>query len=373
MDFLPFKTVYECTFGRDTDYVKLASQHRTLTLDREFTRGRFQQSNRTPFKEIKIVNLNDIVDQDYHDLLATRHTVYEGRASLLSRIRSTLKDTIMCHWEPGGYHIMFHSSGLDSRCISWLIRELYHEHGPDWLGTIVFACSNWEGASFKAIMRYQGWEPHQYLVAYEGQRDYYVSSLTDFSSAWEWSNGASPLAINLYWYPAIAAIEKGLIPDDAPVQAWTGRWGNTTLDYASTDAGAKNLDGIVRQFYKSTLCQRPVYGANAVCPYSAIALAKIVCESTIVLGKRLRSLFAEYLDPGLAEFLNMASDGDRHRKISDWIIAQMRHDYKCSWYGQHIHPEAKPAHKTTEFQAFWYHWTLASFCGELRARGIAIR
>ncbi len=116
-----------------------------------------------------------------------------------------------------------------------------------------------------------------------------------------------------------------------------------------------------------------MYGSEIIHPYATAELVKVVVGSSIRLGKRLRPLFVEYLDPTLATFLNMASDGDRHRRISQWVISQMVSDYKGSWYGQKIARLARPEYRTTEFQDFWYHWTLASFCEELRRQGVEIR
>ena len=376
MQFLPMKTVYDSSLGRGTNYTTLAFQHDALTLDRSFIRHRFGITNRTMFKEIHTAPFDSVLSTEYRRMLnVKRGSVYEGRVGLLERIRATMKDTIAENWTPGGVHAMFHSSGLDSRVISYLLKELHMERGDDWLGTVVFCCSKWEGQVFKAIMEYEGWEPHQYIVAYEGRinPEYYSSSLLDFDGAWEWSGGASPLAVNLYWYPVIAAIENGLLPTDTHIQTWSGQWGNTVFDYGSVTNGALGIDKSTKMFYNSTLCQRPMYSEDHIRPYGAIPLAEVVCSSSIVLGEKLRPILVEYVDPQLAQFHNMNSDGDRHRRIADWIVDQMRADYRSSWYGQNVCPDAKPAHKTTEFQDWCYHWTLASFCEELRRRGIEVR
>jgi len=374
MNFLPTETVYECSKGRSKNYTSLAFQYDALTLNRNFVRHRFGTDKRTPFKEIAVASFKSVMDDDYKALMNVRRgQVFEGRAAFFSRIRAALKNAIEECWHPTAAHLMFHSSGLDSRVISFLLKELHREHGDDWLGTVVFCCSKWEGRVFKEIMKYEGWEPHQYMVAYEEQsdHDYYASSLLNFDGAWEWADGASPLAVNLYWYPALAAIEAGLI--DRPIQTWSGQRGNGVFDYGSLKNGALSLDESTREFYNSILTRRPTYGDYDVRPYVAVPLVKVVFESSITLGHKLRPLLVEYIDSDLAQFVNMAADGDRHRRIADWILAQMRHDYGASWYGQKVKPNAKPKHRTTEFQDFWYHWTLASFCEELRRREIEIR
>ena len=373
MQRLPFKTVYKCTLGRSTDYVRLASQHDVLTLDRNYIVHRFGKTNRTAFREIHLAGFDSVLSIPYRRLMNVRRQVQESQQELFTRIKAALKAIIMDKWTPGGYHAVLHSSGLDSRCVSWLIRELAQEHGKDWLGTVAFCCSKWEGNVFKGIMKYQGWD--RYIVAYEDQsnHDYYASSLTDFRGAWEWSDGAINIAVNLFWYPVVAAIEAGLLPDDQPIQTWTGQWGNTILDAGSSTQGPKVIHQTNSAFYNSILCKRPMYGVEIVHPYAFVELAKVICESSVVLGKKLRPLFCKYLDPKLAAFTNLAADGDRHRRIADWILAQMKHDYAASWYGQKVKPNAKPKHRTTEFQDFWYHWTLASFCEELRRRGIEIK
>lgn len=374
MHFFPLKTVYECSNGRSVDYVKLALSYDILTLRRNFVRKRFQTSHRTPFKEISIAPFDSALSLDYRRFLSTRRgQVYEGRLSLLSRIKDVLRGIIFEKWIPGGNHIVMHSSGLDSRCLSWLIRELYHEHGPDWLGNVVFVCNKWEGESFRDIMAYEGWTTDQYMVSREDDapNEYYAPSLTNFSDAWIWSDGACSIPVNLFWYLPHEVVQANLI-DTNGLQTWSGQWGNTTLDYCSKPNGVKSIVSITKELYKSIFGQRPMYTSGHVRPYGAIDLAKVVCESSIALGDRLRPLFVEYLDSTLLSFVNQSADGDRHRVIAKWIMDKVVDDYKHSWYGVNIHPESRPEYSTTEFQDFWYHWTLASFCEYLIGNDICI-
>jgi len=370
MNFLPMKTVYECRGKCSTSYVDILPRH--LTIDRPFCKERFQSSNRTPFKEVKVAPFKSATSLAFRNLSKVHHgRVSEIHTGLLARIKATLKDTIAEHWTPGGYHAVLHSSGYDSRCISWLIRELYHERGVDWLGTVVFCCSKWEGSSFKKIMRYEGWDCSQYLVVNESSRDrdYYAPSLTNFRDAWEWSDGASPIPVNLFWYPVVAAIKEGLLPDDHPIQTWTGHNGNVILDAR----GPRQIRALMCESYKSIFGERPMYGTEVILPYSTIELATVICESSVLLGSRLRPLLLKRLDKKLASFKNIHADGDRHRRIADRILTQMVRAYRNSWYGRTIKPNARLKHRTTEFQPFWYHWTLASLCAHLRREGYRIQ
>jgi len=356
--------------GIGTNYVSLLPD--TLTIDKNFVERRFRMDDRrTLFKEVKVLPAREIITPRVRRALRATPERYEKKVDLLEAIHRQLKNTILENWKPEMFHVVLHSSGIDSRVVAWIIREIYQEKGDSWLGDVLFVCSKWEAESFKQIMRYEGWEESQYLVVREGAKyeRYYEPWLTNFEDAWVWSNGVEAIPVNLFWYLVEAAEEIG----GTNTQVFSGSWGNTVLDSASGPEAGETLRKKYKMFYWGVGCRRPFKGKECVYPYTDSDLAWYIGTSKVRLGKQLRFEFVKYLDDKLSGFVNMDSDGDRHRRIAQDIINKMVSDYDGSWYGKQVAPGARPKHKTTEFQSFWSRWTSASLCEYLRKNGYQIR
>jgi len=361
MSFITMKQHYKSELGQGADYVSLLP--RTVTLRSDFTARRFDQRLVTVFEEVDVLLAKQVVTPAMRQVFNTRPHREESRLVLLTQLRNRLRDVVRENWAVGGTNVVLHSSGFDSRMLSWTIRKLYEELGDDWLGQVLFLCSRWEAKTFKAIMKYEGWEPDQYWVDNEGvpNREYYAPELLDFRGAWQRANGISAIPVNLFWRPVELAQQAGLIPGDG-ITLWTGQWGNTVLDAGSGTEAGEGIRKKFKMFYYSALCTRPMRGNTVIHPYTDCQLATIVASSKVRLGSGLRFALVKSIDDKLSTFTNEMSDGDRHRRIADWIVNRMVSDYQSSWYGRKVAPNAMPTHRTTEFGPFWSRWTAASLC-----------
>lgn len=371
MAFITMKQHYYSKLGRGTDYISLLPSK--LTLRPDFVACRFDQRRITLFEEVQVLLAREVVSPEMREVFNTKPSREESVEDLLTAIKSRLRQVIINNWSVGGINIMLHSSGLDSRMLSWTIKQLHGELGDDWLGSVLFLCSRWEAESFRAIMEYEGWEPSQYWVPSEGvpHQEYYAAELLDFKSAWQRANGVSAIPVNLFWRPVELAQRAGLIPL-GDITLWTGQWGNTVLDAGSGIEAGEGIRKGFKLFYYSALCARPMRGDTVVHPYTNCELAKLVASSKVRLGKDLRFALVKSMDGTLPTFPNLAADGDRHRLIADWIIDRMYQDYQSSWYSRKVCPNPLITHKTTEFGSFWSRWTAASLCECLLENGYTI-
>lgn len=363
------KQYYWSELGVGTDYVSLLP--RELTIDPNFVATRFSERQNTLFKEVRVVPAREIVTPEMRRVFKAVPERQETKEQLFGHVKAAVLNAVYNNWDTSRDHVIMHSSGIDSRIMSWAIRELWKEFGDYWLGNTVFVCSQLEEGEFKNIMRYEGWRPEQYMVANEGlpRQEYYKDSLLDFDNAWR-RCGVSAIPVNLFWYLPEAAIDAGLVGND--IQLFTGQWGNTVFDSGSGPEAGEGVRKIYKMFYWSVLFQRPMMG-QVVHVFTDEPLVHLVATSKVRLGKKFRPEFLEFLDPKLAKYTNINSDGDRHQKIADWIIEKMIADYDSSWYGKTIAPGARPAHKTTEFQTWYSRWTSASLCKHLLQNGYTIR
>lgn len=364
------KQYYRSKLGMGPSYVDLLPKN--LTIDPDFTARRFSERRNTLFKEVVVVPASEIITPPMRRLFNAKPTRKETKREFFQKLIARLRAYILEVWDPEKDHVILHSSGLDSRMISWTIKRLHNEFGDKWLGNTVFTCSKWEDSCFNGIMQYEGWDKSQYVVPNEAKHKtrYYESSLVDFDGAWE-RCGVSAIPVNLFWYLPEHAQKLGYVGDD--IQTFTGQWGNSIFDWGneSPEAG-ENFRKMYKMFYWSVLFQRPMKG-ELTHLFADSELGYLVSSSTVRLGKRLRPELLAFMDKRLATFTNMRSDGDRHQKIADDIINKMIADYRASWYGKNIAPQARIKHKTTEFQPWYSRWTSASLCKHLLKSGYTIR
>lgn len=122
-------------------------------------------------------------------------------------------------WRPDAFHLVFHSSGWDSRIISAAIKRLMQKNGPDWLGEVLFLCNRWEADRFVQAMQAMGWT--EYATYTGGEPGEHFAR-----HAYEmWRFAPFPRPGNFFWYLQEWAEEKGLMPSEN-VQAFTGLWAN---------------------------------------------------------------------------------------------------------------------------------------------------
>ena len=82
-------------------------------------------------------------------------------------------------WDSSKFHLITHSSGMDSRIISYVLAKL-RDKGME-LGELHFRCHEPEGELFKQVMREQGWRKDQYSVYKENrlsEPDYYTRNFS---------------------------------------------------------------------------------------------------------------------------------------------------------------------------------------------------
>lgn len=164
---LPFPPVYysKRTNEEDLDLAALCSREPRLTL------------LRNEFSEIGIRHSSEVMDQKQRHLVTTLEkdqsmTISSVSIQLVNALKSYFKKT----WDSSHYHLVLCSGGLDSRIMSWILRDLREEMGRNWLGDIHFICHHPEGTIFKEAMKLQGWNQYEYSIHKETQNqsaDYY--------------------------------------------------------------------------------------------------------------------------------------------------------------------------------------------------------
>jgi hypothetical protein len=171
----PFYSVY--TNGRVTspDMLKVCLDCDTLTLREEYFHPKYQYQtiDETIFKEIKMLRPEQKISLKHRKLLEPMPEFDGTLKEFGKQLTQRIKNFFYKVWNPNIPHMVFHSSGYDSRIISGVLTEIREEQGSEWLGDIHFRCHQPEGPGFIKIMEREGWKPEQYSVFNAPELDHY--------------------------------------------------------------------------------------------------------------------------------------------------------------------------------------------------------
>lgn len=378
MAFMRWKTLYRCRESGliSEDFVSLLPKR--LRLDPNFVTRHFQRPEtrqrtfttifkdyNTLFKEVIIVPADEAITPGMRSVFDAKiGSCKMNKEQLFTALKQKLRDIVFLNWKTDYSHAILHSSGLDSKMLSWTIRSLYQKYGNRWLGSVLFLCSKFEGSEFKKIMSYEDWKESQFLIVDEDVEDteYFADSLLDFENAWQevGGPGAMDYPTNVFWYLPKRAKSKGLLPEH--FQLWTGYWGTAVIIAASEPEGGKGVEKDFKTWYPSLLLARSYKGDEVIMPFTDEDYVRLIVESSLRLGAEIRPQLLASMDKHLAQFLNMNEPHVRPKRIANWILEHILKDYRKSWYGRKVHPEAIWEKPTDDFQLFWGHWSAASLC-----------
>lgn len=371
MAFMKTRQTYRCTItGKvSVNYIDVLPEE--LTLDPAYTCIPFYNHHRTLFREVTILPWERFITPEMKELFALKIASHPDKGPLFARMRIRLEQVIMENWKRHSVHAFLHSSGRDSRLLSWLIKRLHRKHGDRWLGQVAFLCGNNECPYMREIMRYEGWkENHHFFIinSKANPLEYYKDYFLDFKNAWKWINGVQAKPQNLLWYLPEVAQRQGILPDD--YHTWTSQWGNEVFD-ACSGQGGRELEQSFKKMYLSHMCSRPKPGREVIEPFTDILLARTIAHSQTRLGTNLRLQFLNSVDSRLAQFKRTDMHGDL-RTIAGSTLKQMLQKYRESWYGRKVRA-ISGLPQTTQFHPHWSYWTAASLCEYLLEHNYKIK
>jgi hypothetical protein len=316
------------------------------------------------FEGVLRVPFEEVVPEGLLQLAAAPRSGGNSPPELFKQLTDTLLQVIDEQWWPEGMHVVLHSSGYDSRLISWALTKL---RGQRDLGQLLFLCTREEGSVFRQVMKYERWEPNQYLIldeALEPSR-YFASELTDFSGFWtQWGTPVS-LPFNTLWHAIMRAQKQGLLP--LKIQTWSGFWGNELLSIASS---TDELLAATSWLYACQMASAPIKGTDVVLPLTDLRLLLKVRASSLKLWQRFRFEWLKYLDPVLAAFENLNYIRNSPPQFASDLRAGAQKAYNNSWYGQHVTPIQIPLNSRPKTD--WGHFTAASLIQDLIDQGYEV-
>lgn len=378
MAFFETRQFYRCQATGKVSPNFIEVLPRILTLDPDYYRhrkGRYAGQLNTLFEEIEIVPPDEIITPEMQELFSLKREIIQiNKFQLFTMLKKRLLQVIKKSWDPDKIHFVMHSSGRDSRILSWLIRKKYLENGPEWLGRTVFLCSQQEGPLFEQIMQFEGWQKNQYLIIGNGENPEQVWTpiLLDFKNAWRRCNGSYLDPLNMFvYFPEVAHRKLGFAPEN--FQIWTGLFSDE-LTAASFRNGAALEQTFKQLYWIPRYSSRQIIG-EVIKPFCDIDYIRLLMQSSIHFGSvNFRKGLMAFLEP---KFLKFENGNQRHlpfpvaREALDRALA----DYQKSWYGKNIRPDLtwpKDAMKNYRLWPIISFWAIASLCEHLLKQGYKI-
>jgi hypothetical protein len=313
-----------------------------------------------PFQEIQ--GIPAPVHKEIVGICNPAERTIEGPEPLLY---TAIKDSIRAAWKQRAFHLVFHSSGWDSRIISAAIRELANELGDDWLGRgLLFLGNRWESGGFIEIMKAQGWPMTSYVAFQVGDKDeHFAYGVDDI-----WKAAPCPIPGNLWQYLPKWAVANKLMPEN-DVQVFCGLWANEAWECFLEDQNPW-LYRATKWYGYNTMASLPVQAEWVEYPLVSLEVLNLIRQiKGDFSGKTLREAVAHYACPEAKHIPNQGLD-DRWHPLGSTLRKRLNEYYKSTYFGSRVN-WLTPT--DSNFSTEWGRWSIALLIEKLRAESVNVR
>ncbi len=268
-------------------------------------------------------------------------------------------------WDSSMPHVVFHSSGYDTRLLCAILRQLASKNGMDWIGDIKFVCFEPELSDAHRIWLHHDWPGNTWepIYPHDGPEDYYARCL-DFRTV-----GRHLSESERFWggplLTQLALTERGILTDE-PMQGMTALFGDEIAKWNRLRWND------VAWFFSCFFFDNPgIFPGRPDCrfitPFASTPYLEVLTAFRIPLPiDHFKLLMIERVDPALVDLerfpnwrfqakdvraKNVRAEAKRkgaspheitpfidQQKISEATAQSMERDYKESWYAQTFGP-----------------------------------
>lgn len=291
-----------------------------------------------------------------------------GRDEFIQLYIESVRQAVEANWPSRLSNVVFHSSGYDSRILSWTLRQLAEKHGRDWLGDVLFVCWGAECEGFAQIMEYEGWKPEQYRLIHNNGADVDSRHL-HFKAAAHRLGGVVSRATN-YWESGLHYLHQSL---GGLKCVWTSQ-GNNEIWAIPNEQTFGEFYSWLYSCFVGEMFSAISWAVNCM-PLNVHTLSLLLKHGPPCGLGSIRQDIVRTMDKGLAEIPRMDENTGQwmvdHRAIPADLFDKAIEDYRASWYGRCVAPEQadRAGMQTVLPSNWWRHWTAASLCDDLLRRG----
>ena len=272
-------------------------------------------------------------------------------------------------WQRDKCHVVFLSSGWDSRIISAAIKRLSEKYAPSWLsGGLLFLANRWEAKEAYEIYRVLSsslFDADFFAFEWQDENMHFASPLSH-KKFWRVTNAPIPLPGNLWDYLVDHAQLVGNLPSDNYLQGFSGLWANETWR-AFNEGGAEQWARRFKdQYYYNVMAALPCKIPQMEYPLTDLEVLKLMPGGD---GDKLRREVAEFALPEAIDIPHLSLD-DRGHPIADELREYCEQEYHKSWFSNYKDWRCP---ETSEFSADWARYGLASLCEHLIGEGVDVQ
>ena len=333
---------------------------------------------KTVFKEIEVIPPLETLSEEYKELIKVKaNCIFLTWPKFVERLYTLLIRAVEKEWSKEKTHLVYHSSGYDSRIMSMIIKELSKKHGIDWLGDILFVCKEPEGDTFEKIMDYQGWDRKQYRVYNKGvpKGDYYKLAF-DYSFHWKQANGCSERPVNVKYVPLFDLQMQKILPSDNNIQMWSNQFAEilSGKHISFSEYYTKFYYTRFSRFWSAVPCE-------VVDLYLDFDVVKFLIEATSdkwASRDLLREELMLLVDPNILKFKRWTWKdvyNSNFFTLSNELYNKALKDFETSWYFKNTNLNIKKtkSYMKKESFAWWAAWSMGSFSNYLSDNGYTLK
>ena len=349
----------------------------SVTVDKDFVASKEQ------LHEYKTL-FEDIMIQPYQLVHpGTQNFRYKpdrmGYRDFIGYLIDNLEQVIKNTWDDEKFHIIDHSSGFDSRILSFIIRKLYRRGILG--GKILFLCLQPEGDGFRDVVKYLNWEEDKCLVYNENVRpDEYYRNCFNFKDNWQSFNGLSQWPGDILFWVIKDLQSKDVLPlDDTRIQSYGMGFTDELIKHKYNFRTKASVYKFLNIYYFSRFPQSMSnFKGDRILPMLDFEIVKLMfCYDW---GwhpmKKVKIDLMKRLDPKLTEIRNgsIYHENNPYHRISQGLLEKLKADYSGSWYGKYVNPDmVKHATRGLGYSPWWASYNAASVVEYLRESGVKVQ
>ena len=337
--------------------------------------------HKTPFAGIEVVPYRELLPEWALPLDEIEQSLVVSEPEFVREFIDTLVNVVEANWNPSAKKIIFHTSGFDSRMLSWAIAQLQAKHGGDWLGDISYVCWGTECPATASIFEYH---KQRYglcsdlidLSGANGSSDI-DAQLLDIGCVWDAFGCVVSKPINL-WF-TIWREMRGCVHNLDNIELWSMAYANESFKRGHAIGWPESFTEWYEKMYWGQIAEwSSSVPVRIKYPMLSEELTRLLLGSKLDWNiPTIRKHIVAGMDPELADLPradeNEAAYEKQHRRLSDVEADEAQRQYDASWYGREVYPGAKVDRDVWRASPFWKHWSLSGICERLLARGSTIQ